>query len=209
MLQQIELAPSGRRFHLSIPITCCEACGSSQGPRRRHVDVEILSLRFWHPLRGARSRTRFPGGRSPFAPSDHRLPSGNAAGWPRPVSSTETVQTPVAGGTPTLLCEKVLGTRDEHEAAVPRPMSRSATGDLSILLPFCSTQSLSASGLTRMFSVASTPSPALKACQNGTISVPSWHSARKPPGYSKRARQFPIDHLAYLRRTSTDPLAST
>jgi hypothetical protein len=151
---RIELAPFGQGFHLSVAITCCKACGSSQGPCRRHVVAEILSLRFWHRLRGARSRTRFPGGRSPFALGDHRLPSGNAAGWPRPVSSTETVQTPVRGRTPALLCEKGLGTRQEHDAAVLRPMSRSAIGDLSILLPFCSTQSLSASDLTRMFSVA-------------------------------------------------------
>ena len=35
------------------------------------------------PLRGARSRTRLSGGRSPLALNDHRLPSGNPPGWPR------------------------------------------------------------------------------------------------------------------------------
>ena len=47
------------------------------------------------PRRGARSRTQLSGGRSPLALNDHRPPSGNPPGWPRPVSSAGDVQTPV------------------------------------------------------------------------------------------------------------------
>ena len=39
--------------------------------------------RVWHPRWGALSQNTSSGGRSPLAPYDHRLPSGNPPGWLR------------------------------------------------------------------------------------------------------------------------------
>src|ERR1039458_5453117 len=40
------------------------------------------------PLQGARTQKTLSGGRFPLAPNDHRLPSGNPAGW-LPFQSSE------------------------------------------------------------------------------------------------------------------------
>ncbi|GEM_PF-2816933 len=47
----------------------------------------------WHPFGVRDHPMRFPGGRPPFGPADHRLPSTNPAGWPPSVSSGQSGQT--------------------------------------------------------------------------------------------------------------------
>ena len=48
----------------------------------------------WHPSGVHEPKTRFPVVVPPLAPNDHRLPSTNPPGWPRPKSSAENVTTP-------------------------------------------------------------------------------------------------------------------
>ena len=68
-----------------VPCTPAGGARPASEPVLARKDADLA------PRRGARSRTRLSGGRSPVALHDHRLPSGNPAGWPRPVISAESV----------------------------------------------------------------------------------------------------------------------
>ena len=88
------------------------ACCENSGPIDPECGAVLSSVGwFWHPSPGCWPIRRFPGGRSPFALDDLRLPSANPAGWTPLLSSAKNVQTPGGALRFRCGCRKVAETR--------------------------------------------------------------------------------------------------